>query len=120
MVLCFSFRNPKIKKLLEDRLDENWKSLRVTKTNFHLKELLPSFQDKVCNAFMSKDHQMFILGKSYAKPGNKVIVTNGELESPSSKRSESRESYNFDVINIITTIFISFLNFMVMGSRELD
>ena len=24
--------------------------------------------------------QMFILGKSYAKPGNKVIVTNGELE----------------------------------------
>ena len=30
-------RNPKIKKLLEERLDENWKSLRVTKTNFHLK-----------------------------------------------------------------------------------
>ena len=22
------------------------------------KELLPSFQDKVCNAFMSKDHQV--------------------------------------------------------------
>jgi len=81
-LLANIWRNPKIKKLLEERLDENWKSLRVTKTNFHLKELLPSFQDKVCNAFMSKDHQMFILGKSYAKPGNKVIVTNGELERP--------------------------------------
>lgn len=76
------WRNPKIKKLLEARLDSNWKNLRVTKNNFHLKEVLPSFQDKVCNSYISKDNQLFILGKSYTKPGNKVIVTSGELERP--------------------------------------
>jgi len=76
------WRNPKIKKLLEARLDSNWKNLRVTKNNFHLREVLPSFQEKVCNSYISKDNQLFILGKSYAKPGNKVVVTSGDLERP--------------------------------------
>ena len=38
---------------------------------------------------------MFILGKSYAKPGNKVIVTNGELERwDMYYRFGGRASYN--------------------------
>lgn len=76
------WRNPKIKKLLEARLDNNWRNLRVTKNNFHLRDVLPTFQDKVCNSYISKSNQLFVLGKSYAKPGNKVIVTSGELERP--------------------------------------
>ena len=39
--VCWSqrclLRNPKIKNLLEARLDSNWKNLRVTKNNFHLR-----------------------------------------------------------------------------------
>ena len=72
-------------KLLEARLDNNWRNLRVTKNNFHLrvesfckysnvwlmlsfnqhiyfnipipKDVLPTFQDKVCNSYISKSNQ---------------------------------------------------------------
>ena len=44
----YLLRNPKIKKLLEARLDSNWKNLRVTKNNFHLK--VKSCQHHVLNS----------------------------------------------------------------------
>ena len=75
-------RHNRLKQVLEERLDRNWKNHSVTKMDLHLRDVLVNFQEKVCSASSRQETQLLVLGKGYAGPGQRLLVTRGELERP--------------------------------------